>query len=162
MKYISPHSFGILSENKGNNQEFPLLLGVYSFFNSFPARSVFHYFTLTNTGWSYLIMFRIIPPPLFEGPIPNMENIAVQNNPLFSSAMQTCLLVLLTGLSTVALLGLIFFWEVGGGGQNCGIPWGFTALYWWNRCSPLSNIIWDHWVNGDKHLFDIAPKNPWS
>ena len=54
-------------------------------------------------------MFRIVPPPLFEGPIPNMENIVVQNNPLVSSAMQTCLQVLLTGLSTVALLGLILF-----------------------------------------------------
>ena len=39
-----------------------------------------------------------------------MEKIVVQKNPLFSSAMQIPLQVLLTGLSTVALLGLIFFW----------------------------------------------------
>ena len=29
------------------------------------------------------------------------------------------------------------------------------------RCSPLSNMVWDHWVNGDECLFEIAPRKPW-
>ena len=57
----------------------------------------------------------------------------------------------MTAFSGIAWVNLL-----GGGGKTVAYQGGQQT-----QCSPLSNIVGNHWINGNKCLFDIAPRKPW-